>query len=217
MLGENIRMKTIIEKIIIDILTSIYQPFLFAVLLSIMTMFFYLYVKCPEGSGKGWKVAVYTWISYFKKDREFRKKYILFLYITMVLFKTLINRNMCMNPLFDVWGVWGIYTYNAVTGQRVLTSECIEIFLLFMPYIILIFWNFEEKIFGKKVYLGKIILKSIKIVFLSSLTIELLQLFLRLGTFQISDLFFNTTGGLVGGIVYFLVNAVMERIRRAGI
>ncbi len=47
--------------------------------------------------------------------------------------------------------------------------------------------------------------------------IELLQLLLRLGTFQISDLFFNTAGGLVGGIVYFLVNAVMERIRRAGI
>ena len=42
----------------------------------------------------------------------------------------------------------------------------------------------------------------------------LLQLFLRLGTFQISDLFFNTIGGLAGGIIYFLVNAVAERIRR---
>ena len=56
-------------------------------------------------------------------------------------------------------------------------------------------------------YIGKIILKSIQIAFLSSLTIELLQLFLRLGTFQISDLFFNTIGGLAGGIIYFLVNA----------
>ena len=83
-----------------------------------------------------------------------------------------------------------------------------------MPYIVLMFWNFEEKIFGKKVYIGKIILKSIQIAFLSSLTIELLQLFLRLGTFQISDLFFNTIGGLTGGIIYFLVNAVAERMRR---
>ena len=217
MSGESIRMKIIIGKIIIDILTSIYQPFWFAILLSIMTMFFYLYVKCPEGAGKGWKAAVYTWVSHFKKDREFRKKYILFFYITMVLFKTLINRNMWMNPLSDVWGVWGIYIYNSVTGQRVLTSECIENFLLFMPYIILIFWNFEEKIFGKKVYIGKIVLESIKIAFLSSLTIELLQLLLRLGTIQISDLFFNTVGGLVGGIIYFLVNAGIERIRRADI
>lgn len=64
-------MKTIIGKITIDILTSIYQPFWFAILLSIMTMFFYLYVKCPEGAGKGWKAAIRTWIDYFKRDREF--------------------------------------------------------------------------------------------------------------------------------------------------
>ena len=70
-------MKTIIGKITIDILTSIYQPFWFAILLSIMTMFFYLYVKCPEGAGKGWKAAIRTWIDHFKRDREFRKKYIL--------------------------------------------------------------------------------------------------------------------------------------------
>ena len=105
-------MKTIIGKITIDILTSIYQPFWFAILLSIMTMFFYLYVKCPEGAGKGWKAAIRTWIVHFKRDREFRKKYILFFYITMVLFKTLINRDMWMNPLCDVWGVWGIYKYS---------------------------------------------------------------------------------------------------------
>lgn len=74
MSGESIRMKIIIGKIIIDILTSIYQPFWFAILLSIMTMFFYLYVKCPEGAGKGWKAAVYTWVSHFKKDREFHFK-----------------------------------------------------------------------------------------------------------------------------------------------
>lgn len=65
-----------------------------------------------------------------------------------------------------------------------------------------------------KTIIGKIILKSIQIAFLSSLTIELLQLFLRLGTFQISDLFFNTIGGLAGGIIYFLVNAVAERMRQ---
>lgn len=65
-------MKTIIGKITIDILTSIYQPFWFAILLSIMTMFFYLYVKCPEGAGKGWKAAIRTWIDHFKRDREFK-------------------------------------------------------------------------------------------------------------------------------------------------
>lgn len=43
---------------------------------------------------------------------------------------------MWMNPLCDVWGVWGIYRYNTVTGQRILTSECIEIFPAYAVYSI---------------------------------------------------------------------------------
>ena len=207
-------MKTIIGKIIIDILTSIYQPFWFAILLSIMTMFFYLYVKCPEGAGKGWKAAIRTWIDHFKRDREFRKKYILFFYITMVLFKTLINRDMWMNPLCDVWGVWGIYRYNTVTGQRILTSECIENFFLSFLQTMELHSKNQTFLNGLKVNFYPVSFTAIQIAFLSSLTIELLQLFLRLGTFQISDLFFNTIGGLAGGIIYFLVNAMAERIRR---
>lgn len=206
-------MKTIIGKIVVDVLTSVYQPFWFAILLSVMSMYFYLYVNYPQEAGKGWKQAVRTWIKTFKKDREFRKRYFLVFYITMVLFKTLVNRNMWMNPLSDVWGVWGIYRYDQATKTWVITSECIENLILLMPYIMLVFWNFEEKIFGKRVYLRKIIRKSIEIAFLSSLTIELLQLFLRLGTFQISDLFFNTLGGLIGGILYFWVNLIGERRR----
>lgn len=41
---------------------------------------FYLYVKCPEGAGKGWKAAIRTWIDHFKGDREFRKNIYCFLY-----------------------------------------------------------------------------------------------------------------------------------------
>lgn len=33
--------------------------------------------------------------------------------------------------------------------------------------------------------------------------IEMLQLFLRLGTFQLSDLFYNTVGGALGGLMYY--------------
>ena len=33
--------------------------------------------------------------------------------------------------------------------------------------------------------------------------IEMLQLFLRLGTFQLSDLFYNTVGGMIGGLMYY--------------
>lgn len=43
---------------------------------------------------------------------------------------------------------------------------------------------------------------AIAISFLSSLAIEMLQLFLRLGTWQLSDLCFNTLGGVIGGLIY---------------
>lgn len=42
------------------------------------------------------------------------------------------------------------------------------------------------------------------LAFLFSLTIEFLQLFLRLGTFQLSDLCYNTLGGAIGGVLYWM-------------
>ncbi|HFD3535039.1 TPA: VanZ family protein, partial [Enterococcus faecium] len=45
---------------------------------------------------------------------------------------------------------------------------------------------------------------GIKYVFLFSLSIEFTQLFFRLGTFQLSDLFYNTLGGLIGALLYWL-------------
>ena len=45
--------------------------------------------------------------------------------------------------------------------------------------------------------------RTIKISFLFSLSIEVCQIILRVGTFQISDLVTNTAGGLIGGIIYW--------------
>lgn len=39
---------------------------------------------------------------------------------------------------------------------------------------------------------------------LFSLLIEFLQLFLRVGTFQLSDIFYNTIGGIVGACLYYI-------------
>uniref|UniRef100_UPI0018EF1CC3 VanZ family protein n=1 Tax=Enterococcus faecium TaxID=1352 RepID=UPI0018EF1CC3 len=44
-----------------------------------------------------------------------------------------------------------------------------------------------------------------KIAFYFSAIIEFLQLFLRLGTFQISDFVYNTLGGILGVILYKLI------------
>lgn len=53
-----------------------------------------------------------------------------------------------------------------------------------------------------------------------SISIEMLQLFLRLGTFQLSDLFYNTVGGMIGGLMYYGITkakSICKRIELCGI
>ena len=42
--------------------------------------------------------------------------------------------------------------------------------------------------------------------------IEMLQLLLRLGTFQLSDIFYNTVGGVLGGVCYCAVMKARKRL-----
>lgn len=43
-----------------------------------------------------------------------------------------------------------------------------------------------------------------EILHTSAVLVEMLQLLLRLGTFQLSDIFYNTVGGVLGGLVYYV-------------
>lgn len=84
--------------------------------------------------------------------------------------------------------------------------------MLMLPFAFLLMWAAKEPLIlkrrgGKGVHsicFASIVGKSAEISFLFSLSIELLQLFLRLGTFQLSDLFYNTAGGVAGGIIYWI-------------
>ena len=46
----------------------------------------------------------------------------------------------------------------------------------------------------------------------SNKLIEMLQLLLRLGTFQLPDIFYNTVGGVVGGLVYYATMKARKRL-----
>ena len=102
-----------------------------------------------------------------------------------------------MNPLSDVMGGWGIW--ETVNEERQLTTECIENVIMMVPFSAVVMWTFEEKIGnGWK----KILWCSGKMAFIFSVSIEMLQLLLRLGTFQLSDIFYNIVGGALGGLMY---------------
>ena len=58
----------LLGKIITNILTALYEPFGFSLLLSFLVMFFYLYAYEPIHAGKGWKSAIVTWYQKFKES-----------------------------------------------------------------------------------------------------------------------------------------------------
>ena len=192
----------VFSKILTNILTALYEPFGFAILLSFLAMFFYLYAYEPTEAGKGWKSAIVTWYKKFKASVFFRKMWLLAFVSSLILFRTLLNRNLWMNPLSNVMGGWGIW--ETVNGERKLTTECIENVIMMVPFSGTVMWTFDVK--------RKILWQSGKIAFIFSVSIEMLQLLLRLGTFQLSDIFYNTAGGVTGGVCYWGIMKIRKRL-----
>lgn len=181
-----------LKAVIKNVLIEIYHPFGFALILS--ALFMYVYKQCDS-----WKTAIKRWMTWFRTDASFRKMFIFIAYLVIILYRTLTNRGMAINTVDNVIGIWKINNFDENYKQIVLVN-----LVLFIPFTILLFWNFASKLL-KNLKFTTIILQSLKITFLFSLAIEFLQLFLRTGVWQISDLFFNTLGGIIGGILYWIV------------
>ena len=197
----------ILSKILINILTAFYESFGFSILLSFLAMFFYLYACVPADAGKGWKSAIVTWCKEFKGSVFFRKLFLLAFVTSLILFRTLLNRNLWMNPLSKVMGGWGIW--ETVNGEQKLTTECVENVIMMVPFSAVVVWTFQKRAGnGWK----NIVWQSGRVAFIFSIVIEVLQLLLRLGTFQLSDIFYNTAGGVVGGVCYWGVMKVRKRL-----
>ncbi len=77
--------------------------------------------------------------------------------------------------------------------------KTIENVIMMVPFSAVVMWTFGEKIGNSW---KKILWQSGKIAFIFSISIEMLQLLMRLGTFQLSDIFYNTVGGMLGGLMY---------------
>ena len=126
-------------KILTNTLTALYEPFGFSLLLSFLAMFFYLYAYEPTAAGKGWKNAIVTWYQKFKESVFFRKMFLLVFVTSMILFRTLLNRNLWLNPLSNVMGGWGIW--ETVNGEQKLTTECIENVIMMVPFTSMVIWT----------------------------------------------------------------------------
>ena len=182
-----------IGKIITNVVTALYQNFWFSVLAAVLFMFFYLYAQ-----EHGWRESVKIWAKRFKKSGRFRKIFAFAFVTLMILMRTLLNRTMWKSTLGNIMGGW---TLTTASGE--LTTEPIENVLLMIPFTSLLLWALRDKILNKTT-LFSTVWTGLKFGFLFSVTIESLQLFLRLGTVQLADLFYNTFGGAIGSLTYYL-------------
>ena len=96
--------------------------------------------------------------------------------------------------------------YDVVHFHGQFTTESIENFMLFVPFSILLLWAFQKELLdeSENIRFGKTVWEATKVVAVFSFLIEFTQLLFHLGTFQISDLTYNTLGGAVGGVIYYL-------------
>lgn len=198
----------IINRIIKDVLHALYQPFWFSLVLSFFVMVAYLYSYHPINTGNGPRKLVEDWIEAFKTSSFFRRCFLLVFYTTMILFRTLFNRDMWLNPLNNVLGAWKIYSTD-VDGNVIISTEGIENILLFVPFAFMYLHvtNISRVCMNRK-KIGHIV----RLVFLFSLGIKFSQMMFQLGTVQLSDLFFNTLGGLIGGVSYWVFDRIAFKI-----
>lgn len=129
----------------------------------------------------------------------------------MIFFRTVLNRTIWSNPLSNLFDGWWIYEENN-GGNVVIVTDCLQNIILFTPFSFLLLWFMNKKF--KKESIGELTKKNIKYTMCLTLCIEFLQLFLCVGTFQISDLVYNMLGGIIGSLsylIYFLFSRTLNK------
>jgi len=100
------------------------------------------------------------------------------------------------------------YTYKEIVGFSSFMLNLFGNILVFIPFGFII-----PVIRVKKRKLSDVIIST----FLLSLTIETIQLFLRVGAFDVDDLILNTLGGVIGYILFLITNFIRRNYGKRNI
>lgn len=180
-------------SVIGNVLGVLYQSCGASLVIAVLFMSVYMQIK-----KKGTEAVIRTWIQEFRTDRQFRREFFLVFYGCLVLFRTLFCRSIWGNPLDSVLGIWGLHK-----ADGSIYTENMENLIMFLPLLPLLYRIWEHKTDYRKKKFQEVLLNSLWISFFCSLCIESCQLFLKIGAFQLTDLFFNSLGGALGGIFYW--------------
>lgn len=132
------------------------------------------------------------WATALKEDDVLRGKFILVIFIVLVIERTLIGRGYWSNPLRVLWEGWGLHDSN---GN--FTGEGPENLILLMPVAVVLLDVLLRRPTRHP------LARAIACTAAFSLLIETCQLVFHVGTFQFSDLTYNTLGGALAATAYW--------------
>ena len=89
----------VLNSIIRNVLTALYQPFWAALLLAGVSMFAFLYAKEHDWKNDNFlPQMIRVWYNEFRSSSTFRRTFLLVFYTTMILFRTVLNRQIWFDP-----------------------------------------------------------------------------------------------------------------------
>ena len=183
-----------------DVFYSIYQYLGFGLIFAVICM-----IALPEVEHKGLrKCLIHQWHK-LRTDKITRYKFAFFTILFMVLSRTLICRSIWQCPWENIIGEWEVFTSDGTLN----TEGMLNVFL-FVPLAYFGVLGFCQQDGLDK----EILFNIVKTSFGFSCLIEICQLFFRVGTFQLSDIFQNTLGGFIGVAVWAMQQKIMKRGRK---
>lgn len=133
-------------------------------------------------------------------------------YFFELFYSTLFNRiGTKINPLLNVFGEWRIFDGES---SMYLNLKPILNTVLFLPICVITYF-IAKNILNKAISHKKLFILTSLFSFSTSIIIELIQLVFCLGTFQVSDLVYNTLGGVMGAIIFATVRKLYRHIKKA--
>lgn len=194
--------------VVLNILKTFYESLWISLILAFLFSVSGLYAEGIKTEVPGWKGIFTRWIEKFRSLKLFRHRFYLYIYTAMLLYQTLLGREIWPHPLEAVFGNWAL-----VNAAGDIGTQIFENLFIFTPFIILLFWAYGEKVI-KGNTLWSYLLSALKITAVFSFLIEVLQAVLHLGTLQISDFCYNVVGGVIGGLIYWCGYKIKHRRKR---
>lgn len=177
------------------VLSSLFSTLIFSVLFSYFIMRLISFYILKKDTEKGLLKKIF-------KNKNMLCLFLLIFFTFSVFYLTVIQRECVYAPLSNVLGGWS--PYNKETKS--IDYQAIGNIFMFIPSAIL----FSILIYDEY-SLIKPLLKTVLAAFIFSLIIELCQLIFSKGTFQLSDIVYNTLGGLVGGGIVAVINLIHNK------